>query len=165
MSNTFPLNKFEEYQDRIHSLEARVKELKEQLKNRLPMCPICGKEVALICADDLDAKCEQIKSLEAKAEQAESFEVNRLTTLLAETENARKWWQDKVKELQSVKQEEWDKVNLHLQTQNARLKEALKKYATHKGPVCADYMGDTGKECMCGLDDCLQQLSNQGESK
>jgi len=27
--------------------------LKEQLKNRLPMCPICGKEVALICPDDL----------------------------------------------------------------------------------------------------------------
>lgn len=47
----FPLNKFEEYENRIHSLEAQVKELKEQLKNRLPMCPICGKEVALICPE------------------------------------------------------------------------------------------------------------------
>jgi chromosome segregation ATPase len=43
---------------------------------------------------------EQIKSLEAQVKELKepSYEVNRLTTLLAETENARKWWQDKAKE-------------------------------------------------------------------
>jgi hypothetical protein len=41
------------YNKKYLELETQNARLKEQLKNRLPMCPICGKEVALICPDDL----------------------------------------------------------------------------------------------------------------
>jgi flagellar biosynthesis chaperone FliJ len=51
----------EAYQERINSLEAQLEELRA---NRFPLCPICGKQVAIICPDDLDR-------IRAKAEQAE----------------------------------------------------------------------------------------------
>ena len=55
---------------------------------------------------------EQIKSLEAQVKELKepSYEVNRLTTLLAETENARKWWQDKAKEVETELKDKWHKA-------------------------------------------------------
>lgn len=33
----------------------------------------------------------------------------------------------------------------------------LRKYGAHRGPGCADYMGDTTQPCQCGLDAALQE--------
>ena len=121
-------------------LDFYVKEsnaLTEKLKNRLPMCPICGKEVALICPDDLEAKCEQIKDLTAQLESDQEV----IAQMAA----------DNVKMAKQMDE---------LSAQNARLRSALERIKD--GDV-----GQGGFDPVYSkfAREALQQLSNQGDGK
>jgi chromosome segregation ATPase len=140
MSNTFPLNKFDEYEKRIHSLEAPVNELKKH------------------CEDIMRIKvaaCEARNDALFKAEQAE-IEI--------------KEWQVKCAFLEGevdalVKERDlYNKNYLELESQNARMKEALKEalkewddYCEGESSGCSWYAEERKRI------DALQQLSNQGE--
>ncbi len=124
--------------DRIHSLEAQVKE-----------------------ADKIIACCElRMEALEAKAEQAEK-RVKELAVLnvnlsgqLEEAERKRQCAEHHTKEQENANDE--------LATQNARLKKALEEIVE----MCDDETGCVIEaDCKKLAKSCLQQLSNQGDGK